>query len=98
MPVTRVQSLPYQARECAIMSVQTNRRGIAFAASPEWERRFLANNPEIGMRVTASMAENRAHTMTATVVTEHLQAYARICRQYGITEPLQVGNCDQTGV
>lgn len=76
----------------------SNERGIKFVASPEWERRFLADNPAIGVRMTAAMAENRAHTMTATVVAEHFRSYARLCNAYGIKKPEQVCNGDQTGV
>lgn len=75
-----------------------NAPGRSFVASVHWERRFLQDHPDIGKRFTAAMPENRARTMTPTVIAEHLRAYARLCRHYKITKPEQVFNCDETGV
>jgi hypothetical protein len=69
-----------------------------FNASKSWLKGFFTRHPEIGRRVTVAKEESRSHALNASTIREHLEQWERALKNWGVTIPQQVFNCDQTGV
>jgi hypothetical protein len=67
-------------------------------AGKKWLKGFLGRHRDLKVRLASNVSLHRARCANPTVLAKWYETFEALCRRFGVTDPRQIWNADETGV